>query len=359
MVRRAIVQVHIWTGLAIGLYVCAVSVTGAALVFRVDLQRALFPHLFAAGDGPLTDPVAVMESVSRAYPQHALSGVEAPTTRRPVYLAYVTRGTEFVTVLIDPVSARVLGELPEHAVVRTLQDLHFNLMAGRTGRLVNGAGGFVILILCATGLVIWWPGRKGWPRALVVDFGPGRQRLVWRLHRAMGIWSVAFIVLSAATGLAFVFPAGVRAVVNRVSAVTVTRPPQSAAPADGTARPLWSQMLDRARAYAPGLPVARVVLPFGDRGAFLVQFADRSPTPAGSELTSIYLDQYSGDRLAATAASRSWGDAVTASMTPLHVGGLGGRAGRWAWFLFGLAPAVLFITGSIAWWQRVVRPRLS
>jgi uncharacterized iron-regulated membrane protein len=100
-------------------------------------------------------------------------------------------------------------------------------------------------------------------------------------------------------------------------------------------------------------------LPFGDRGAFLVQFADRSPTPAGSELTSIYLDQYSGDRLAATAASRTWGDAVMAAMTPLHVGGLGGAPGRWAWFLFGLAPVVLFITGSVAWWQRVVRPRLT
>lgn len=341
--RRAIFQLHLWTGLLIGLYLCVVSVTGAALVFRVDLQRALSPHLFVAGAGPLADPVAVMDSVSRAYPQHSLSGVEAPTTRRPVYLAYVTRGSEFVTVLIDPISARVLGELPEHAAVRALQDLHFNLMAGRTGRLVNGAGAFAILILCASGLVIWWPSR----------------RVALRLHRVIGVWSATFIALSAITGLAFVFPAGFRALVQRASAVTVTRPPESAVPADSPLRPSWPTMIERARQYVPGQPVARVVLPFGERGAFLVQFADHSPTPAGSALTAIYLDQYSGDRLAATAASRTWGDAVMASMTPLHVGGLGGRAGRWAWFLFGLAPAVLFMTGSIAWWQRVVRPRLS
>ena len=341
--RRLLFQLHLWTGLLTGVYVCVVSVTGAALVFRVDLQRALSPHLFVAGAGPLADPVAVMDSVSRAYPQHSLSGVEAPTTRRPVYLAYVTRGSEFVTVLIDPIGARVLGELPEHAAVRALQDLHFNLMAGRTGRLVNGAGAFAILILCASGLVIWWPSR----------------RVALRLHRVIGVWSATFIALSAITGLAFVFPAGFRALVQRASAVTVTRPPESAVPADSPLRPSWPTMIERARQYVPGQPVARIVLPFGDRGAFLVQFADHSPTPAGSALTAIYLDQYSGDRLAATAASRTWGDAVMASMTPLHVGGLGGRAGRWAWFLFGLAPAVLFMTGSIAWWQRVVRPRLS
>lgn len=358
-VRLYVLWMHRWAGLLVGLYVCTVSVTGAALVFRVDLQRTLYPHLFVAGVGPLADPLVVMERVSGAYPQHALSGVEAPTTRRPTYLAYVTRGSEFVTVLIDPVRAHVLGELPEHAAVRALQQLHFNLLAGRTGRLVNGAGAFAILILSATGLVIWWPGRQRCRRALVVDVSRSGHRLTWQLHRAIGIWSVAFIALAAITGLALVFPAGFRAVVTRVSAVTVTRPPQSAVPAHGTARPPWRTMIDRARQHVPNQPVARVVLPFGDRGAVLVQFADRSPTPAGSELTSIYLDQYSGDRLVATATSRTWGDAVMASMTPLHVGGVGGRAGRWAWFLFGLAPTLLFITGSIAWWQRVVRPRQS
>ena len=356
--RRRLFQVHLWLGVLLGLYVVVVCVSGAALVFRIDLQRALDPHLFTPGAvGPLADPVAVMESVSRAYPQHGLSGVEAPTTRRPVYLAYVTKGAEFRTVLIDPVSAVVLGDLPERAVVRALQDLHYNLLGGRTGRTINGVGALASLILCATGLVIWWPGRRGWRRALIADFSRGR--LAWQLHRAFGIWSVGFIALAALTGLAFIFPPAFRALVHRASAVTVTRPPHSAVPAEGAARPSWPQMLDRSRALAPGMPVARVVLPFGERGAFLVQFADRSPTPAGSELRSIYLDQYSGDQLAATAASRTWGDAVMAAMTPLHVGGLGGWAGRWAWFLFGLAPALLFITGAIAWWQRVVRPRLS
>ena len=354
--RRLLFQVHLWLGVLLGLYVVVVCVSGAALVFRIDLQRALDPHLFTPGAaGPLADPVAVMESVSRAYPQHGLSGVEAPTTRRPVYLAYVTKGVEFRTVLIDPVSAVVLGDLPERAVVRALQDLHYNLLGGRTGRTINGVGALAILVLCATGLVVWWPGRRGWRRALVADFSRGR--LAWQLHRAVGIWSVAVIALAAITGLAFIFPPAFRALVHRASAVTVTRPPQSAVPADSPLRPSWPTMIERARQYVPGQPVARVVLPFGERGAFLVQFADRSPTPAGSELRSIYLDQYSGDQLAATAAARTWGDAVMAAMTPLHVGGLGGWAGRWAWFLFGLAPALLFITGAIAWWQRVVRPR--
>lgn len=360
--RRALFQVHLWLGLLTGLYVTVVCVSGAALVFRIDMQKTLNPRLFAtSAAGPLADAVAVMDRVSRAYPQHRLSGVEAPTTLRPTYLAYVTSETEFRTVLIDPVSTVVLGELPRHPVIVTLQDLHYNLMGGRTGRTINGAGAFGILMLCATGLVIWWPGAKTWWRGFVGDFPPSRKlwrasrRVMWQLHRAIGIVSVAFIALSAITGLSFAFPRAFRAVVNQVSPISVARSPQSGAPANTP--PSWSQMVDRARTFAAGLPVARVVLPFGERGAFLVMFANASPTPAGSELTSVYLDQYTGERLVTAGSSATWGDAVMARMTPWHVGGVGGQAGRFAWFVLGLAPAALFLTGLLVWWQRVVRER--
>ena len=91
MRARTIFPLHLWLGVLTGLYVVIVSVSGAALVFRIDMQRALHPHLFTArAPGPLAEPVAVMASVSRAYPNHQLSGVEVPTTSRPTYLAYVT-----------------------------------------------------------------------------------------------------------------------------------------------------------------------------------------------------------------------------------------------------------------------------
>ncbi|MDP2052146.1 MAG: PepSY-associated TM helix domain-containing protein [Acidobacteriota bacterium] len=358
--RRLLFQVHLWLGLLTGLYVAIICVTGAALVFRIDLQRALYPHLFTtSAAGPLADPVAVMESVSRAYPQHRLSGVDAPTTVRPTYLAYVTSAAEFRTVLIDPVTTAVLGELPEHPAIRTLQQLHYNLLGGRTGRTINGIGAVGILILCATGLVIFFFSRRAPRRAEgtspTSEASPAagrRHHRQWRqVHRAIGAWSAAFILMSAITALSFVFPDGFRSVVNWLSPVTAMRSPQSGV-ASGDSTPSWPQMLDHARPFAPGQPIARVVLPFGARGAFLVMFADRSPTPAGSELTAVYLDQYTGERLVTSANARSRGDAVMARMTPWHVGGVGGQAGRVIWFVFGLAPAVLFVTGLMTWWRR-------
>ncbi len=357
--RRALFQIHLWTGLAAGIYILVVCTTGAALVFRVDMQRALDPHLFTTRtDGPLAHPAEVMDRVSRAFPQHRLSGVEAPTTTRPTYLAYVTKGRQFLTVLVDPVSAEVLGELPDRSVIRTLQALHYDLLGGRTGRRVNGVGAGALLLLGLTGLGIWWRGRD-WRRLFTLDLKRDGRRLAWALHRVVGIWTLPFLVMWALTGLYFAFPASFRSVVSLVSPLTIQRAAESRTPDTraAAAPPTWREMVARAQRQAPGAHVARVVLPVGERGAFLVMFSNRSPTPAGSELTSVYLDQFTGERLVDGRASRSAGDAIMAWIVPLHVGGLGGQVGRVVWCLFGLGPPVLFLTGMLAWWQRVVGPR--
>ena len=352
--RVALFQVHRWVGLIAGVYVVVIAVTGAALVFRIDLQRALHPHLFTpAGEGTLAEPVTIMESVARQYPDHRLSGVDAPTTSRPTYLAYVTSPAGFKTVLIDPVTAKVLGELPDRSAVRTLQDLHYDLLAGRTGRIVNGVGAAAILALGLTGICIWWPGRAAWSRAFRIDTTRRGDRFWWEIHRAVGIWSVLLILMWALTGLYFAFPRQSRALIGSMVAVSATRSPMSAPAGPGTNELSWQAMIDRARAAHPQGHVARVVLPFGDRGAFLVMFAAASPTPAYSALDSVYLDRYTGELLPYDEA-RTSGDVVVGSIATLHVGGFGGTPIRTIWFVFGLMPAVLFATGLTVWWNRTL-----
>jgi uncharacterized iron-regulated membrane protein len=350
--------VHLWFGVVTGLYIFVVCATGAALVFRIDIQRAMHPDLFTPrATSALADPVAVMESVQRAYPDSRVSGIEAPTTTRPTYLAYAIRGDRFLTLLLDPVSAELLGEVPEASFVRTIQDLHFDLLGGRRGRFVNGLGAIVLLGMCATGLVIWWPGRSNWTRSLRVDFSRQWRRLTWDLHSAIGIWTVALIAMWAATGANFVFPAPVRAAVNRISPLTQVAPPQSKPAQTATARPSWRALIDEARRQVPGQHVARVVLPSSATSAFLVMFSPAQPTPGNPDLTSVYLDQYAGEAIATPVAAQSAGDIVMAWLTPLHVGNFGGNGVRVAWLLLGMAPPALFVTGFIMWWTRVVRVR--
>lgn len=339
--RRLFLQVHLVVGLLTGLYIIAVSITGALLVWRIDLQRLAYPELFTPSrTGDMVDAETVLASVRAAYPRHHVSGVDAPTTSRQTYLAYATQGAAFITILADPATGRVLGELPDSGPLRVLQDLHFNLLGGRGGRIVNGFGAMALLTMCVTGFVIWWPRRRPWGL------------MIRDLHGAVGIWTFVFLVMWAVTGAAFAFPSAFRSLVGSFSPLTVARPPLSASPEGRHALP-WNDLIARARQQLPNQHVARVVIPSSERDPLLVMFSPFATRAAGATLRSIYLDQYSADVLTeSTRAPQTSGDIVAAWTAPLHVGNFAGTGVKIVWTIAGVAPAGLFVTGVLVWWTR-------
>ena len=44
LARRVLFQIHLWTGLALGLYIVAICVSGSVLVYRNELYRAFSPN---------------------------------------------------------------------------------------------------------------------------------------------------------------------------------------------------------------------------------------------------------------------------------------------------------------------------
>ncbi|MEJ1962682.1 MAG: PepSY-associated TM helix domain-containing protein [Gammaproteobacteria bacterium] len=308
LLRRALFQIHLWLGVAIGLYLCVVSTTGAALLFRIDLQRAVHPSLLVPESRDLRPtPADIFDALAIAYPTGQIAGVDSPTTARPVYLAYVTQADAFRTVLADPSTGRILGELPDSSPIGVLQDLHFNLLAGQTGEVVNGVGAICLLLLATTGMVIWWPGRTRWTRALRVKWLGNPERRVWELHGAIGIWSAALISMWAITALSFAFPQQFRSAVNALSPESPSVAPRAHPPPGAHRLPL-RELIAQAQSVAPTQYVARVVLPAAPNDALQVLFSPSRPTPVGTpDLTPVYLDPYSGGVLHALSHSASAG----------------------------------------------------
>lgn len=157
--RKALFQVHLWTGLAVGLYVLVVSISGSAVVFREEMNNAVNRHLFMSSSrGPLADVETVVAAVRTAYPGHQVGGIYPPAVDRQTYLVYVRKDGVLIPVFADPVSGNLIGELKnDDSFVRWLQELHFELLAGPTGEIVNGFAAMAVVLLCMTGLVICGP----------------------------------------------------------------------------------------------------------------------------------------------------------------------------------------------------------
>ena len=179
-------------GLALGLYLVVLSVSGSLSVLRPDVHRWFVPRSVPMEGTRLTGD-ALQEAVRRTYPLYEVTNVFE--RRRPDTPVMVTLQRDGATVerLFDPYAARDLGLTypPITEAIEWVVDLHDNLLTGTTGRMVNGIGALSFLTLAITGAVVWWPGVNRLGHSLVPGKPANSARFARRLHNALGIWLLA------------------------------------------------------------------------------------------------------------------------------------------------------------------------
>lgn len=363
LIRKALFQVHLWMGLLVALYVILIGVTGAALVFRPQFQKVTFPEFFSvARDGqPDASASKIIDTLLDRYPGYALAGIDYPTHRRETYLAYLTKGNDLRTVFSHPVSGEIIGELPKTSWITRMQDLHFDLLGGRTGRTVNGIAAFALIAMFVTGAVVWWPGLDRWRQSMMVNFRAGWKRMNWDLHSATGFWLFGLLMLWAVTGVEFAFRQPFRNFVNAISPLTVVRPPRSVVRPERLPTADATALVAKSVTLVPGAKLGRVVLPSSPTAATLVLMAYNTHGDFDtSDEVNLYYDQYTGELLRKQITSQepqTAGDVVMRWIGPLHVGsfggtGLMGTAVQTLWMILALSFPLLAVTGAIMWWNR-------
>lgn len=281
--RKALFQVHLWTGIILGLYIFAISVTGSAIVFR----NAIYQHFgakpkFVAAQASRLSTAQLRVLVQKAYPRYHVSYIWPNKKLNQAVEVWVERNGKYKQRLFDPYTGADLGPSVPLVlrVTAWLGDLHFNLLAGEKGRAINGYGAVLFTLMCLTGAVVWWPGVENWRRSLVIRRHTGWKRFNWDLHSAFGFWTFAFSFMWGITGIYVVYP--------------------------------W--------------PFQRLV------GLFVIP--------------DLFHPRQSLD------------NRILLWLTKLHFGNFG--RGDWPlkilWVILGLAPALLFVTGVLMWWNRVLRP---
>jgi uncharacterized iron-regulated membrane protein len=359
--RRALFQIHLWAGLGVGLYVCVSSISGSALVFHEELgeiAQARLRNLPAAGIAgqPRLTLDEAASAVKRALPDQPILSIAPPRHDTAPFEAGVYKG-RYRLIFVHPVTGEVTGPVDAGGpVISWLHELHANLLSGGTGRWVNGIGGGMLFLLCVTGLVIWWPGRGKWARALKVDTRAGWKRLTFDLHNATGVWLLIPIAVLAITGSSYTWPRQYRAVISWFSPVTPAPAPKSDVASPGP-RPTLDALVDQARALDPGAHIVRVATPGRPDQPYTV-FTSPGAAHGPGDLTRYFFDQHSGKLLQVVLPGpRSAGDRLAAWIGPLHTGNFGGAGIKVLWLILGLAPAVLFGSGFLMWWNRVVTRR--
>lgn len=200
---RTIWRWHFYAGLLVIPFILILAATGAAYLFKPQVDRweeRAWRGLSAAN---LASPDAQRDAALAAFPGATFHSYRLPQALGDAALVHLglPGGKGMRDVFVSP-EGDVVGVLdPDRRLMQIVHDIHGELLLGRQGAWAVELAGSWAIPMIVSGLYLWWPrGRAlagvAWPR-----LGRGRQ-VLWRdLHAVTGFWVAGLALVLLVTAL--------------------------------------------------------------------------------------------------------------------------------------------------------------
>ncbi|WP_440713825.1 PepSY-associated TM helix domain-containing protein [Gordonia sp. FQ] len=387
-VRRALILAHRWLSLVLGLVLVVICTSGALVVYEPEIDRATHAEQFHATDSP--NPVTfqqAIDAVHRADPGFAPAYV---SEKGGVYILN-SSDSSGGAYFVDAGTGRVNGRANlQHGPMGFLTNLHdcgltcegytgyaawlnrpspvagTTAFAGMTwGAVILALTGALLVFLAVSGVVIWFPGLAKWRHGFRVRLGKGRFARDYDLHNVIGIVAAVPLLIWGLTGMNFEIPTLSHLWYSATGGVD-PGDDQYSMDGDGTGPAITlDDAIGVAQARYPGARITWIGLPSEGSEYYSVDVLDGdtdlwrgSATYHGNR--SIGVDAHDP-----TIVKVFSGPPKTVSNTiidqwaqpTLHYGQSVNGWWRALWFLFGLTPLALMITGLSTWQFRTATKR--
>ncbi len=377
VIRSFIFWSHLVVGLAMGIIVAVMSLTGVLIAFEEEILAWLDRDIrrLSVEEGSAHRSITeVLEALPKESEGQGLSGL---TFYADANASWVARYGRNQAIYVNPYSGE-WSPMPSdraHHWFHVLTDWHRWLGAegaGRaTGRAITGACNLGFLFLLLSGLFLWVP-RKWTRRAFIaitiVKAGAKGKARDWNWHHAFGLWSTPVLLVLVATGVVISYPwAG-----NLVYRLAGEEPPPPrrgppgmmaatpiAPPAGQTAALDWEVQLQQVQSAFPDwreitLRVSGSVTPQAET-ATMFSLRNHRERPRFAS-TQVMLDPCRGEILSQSGyRDMSSGRKARMWMRYLHTGE---AFGFWGKLIAALASGVALIlvwTGFALSWRRFMR----
>ena len=368
--RQLFLRIHRWIGLFAGALFVLIGLSGGLLAFREDIDERLNAAIMRVEPLAQVLPKPLDEILAAAVaampPDAKLERLKLPRhAKAAASVTYMVDSddleSDFYEIFLDPYTAQVKGRrLLLHGdrtfsqpFIAILLAFHSTLLLGANNGYLVGFLGITMCFSILVGLYLWLPANGQWRQGLQVKWGASRERLVYDLHRSIGIYGAAILLVMLLTGVAMIFKPATRGMTALFSQVRAdpdfgrSKPVPNGAPI-GPAAAVAS-----ANAVFPDGRLHWVLLPSAPSGVYVVGKQSDSEPNRTKTYRNVGVDQYTGqvlhvqDRRAFTAGERflEW-------LFPLHSGEAFGAIGRPLTLLFGPLPLALFVTGFLRWRQK-------
>lgn len=377
-IRKALFWAHLAAGLAAGVVILSMAVTGILMAYEPQLTAWAEQdrRKVAVPEGAVRRPLdrlleKAVEETRKGRPSNMTIGSD------PSASVAVSFGKAGGNLYLDPYTGSVLGgDSRLHAFLRGVEQWHRWFAVRDFGKPVTGAANLGFLFLVVSGLYLWFPRRPSRAAFKAVAVPglklKGRAR-DWNWHNAAGFWASALVLTTTLTGAIVSY----RWASDLVHVLTGNEPPprpkeegaRAGAGKDkqergregrrAEAAPMASldTVFAKAASKVPGWAAITLRLPQKPGGPLTAQIA--MPGHAGKYARSLLTFD------AATAEERKWepfadqnlGRKLRAMVVPLHTGRVAGPLGQTLALLSAAAALLLTWTGFAMAWRRFTNPK--
>ncbi|MFP5211007.1 MAG: PepSY-associated TM helix domain-containing protein [Acidobacteriota bacterium] len=332
-------RLHRISGVAVGLLLLILGVSGSVMAFSGEIDSLLHPSLFKVV--PKGQPLSLSQLASSAASVlHAGESIDTclPSTRADTSYSFIVfKAHHRISrqIFVDQYTGRVLGSLSAVRFTSIMKALH--LIAGGLG-----CSSIILVFLVLSGLYLWWPRKQ-----IKMSLSGNVQRLSFELHNATGFFASLFLFLFAVTGIYMVFGPPSYAITSKP-----VKQPAFSTPQVGLKPVSLDLVASAAKNRLPGATVLWIVIPRQSSEAYFVKMRfpeDRSDN--GS--SGVWISQFSG-KVLAVANSRAipLGNKLQTISRVIHTGAVFGKGGRAFAAFMSLILVLQIVTGLHMWWNR-------
>ena len=357
---------HAWMGLIVGICMVLVGFSGAIAVFKNEIEWLLTPEARAKPSAAQVSIDEIIASLADTHPEYRLSMLYPQLGPRWAHSAYIVNadGARF-RVFIDPQSGEVtkkyLAKGYTQSISYFLRQFHVRLLMGSWGRVFVGVFGVTLFLSAVTGLYIY----RNWIKSLFqLRRGAARRIFYSDLHKVIGFWSLIFILIVGFTGAVLGLENLYHKARNEWYPKTKPKPivvsEEKLASYGADPQPLAvSQLLAASAQHFPNMRPLAISFPNKPERPVVI-YGDHRHALIAKGRSRVYLDPYSGEILKADdPRTAPVGSKIYNTFDPLHFGYWGdafgvefGYAIKSVWFILGMTPGILAITGAVMWFIR-------
>ncbi|WP_197705842.1 PepSY-associated TM helix domain-containing protein [Filimonas lacunae] len=377
MFRRINDWLHLWLGLASGIVVVIVSITGCIYVFEREIRTVTEPFQYVKAENKPLLPPSVLKQKAELFAfggktdtlERKINGVTYNAPGYAVMSNYSTKAKGYCIIYQNPYTGEVLKEKRlETDFFRTVLMGHYYLwLPHEVGHVVVGWAIFIFLLLLITGLIMWWPKnlkKANVDKSFKIKWGASFKRVNYDLHNVMGFYVLLVAFAIAVTGLVWSFEWFSKSYYWTLSGGKTLNVGRNNKPKLDSASltkvlfthpedVLWQRMM----AQYPNNQGSLQVQFAAKKGSTLnIGYNPQAKTYYKREFRSFHpatLEEIKGKGIYAMPyAKATVADKIYRMNYDIHVGAIAGLTGKIIAFFASLTCATLPVTGFIIWWGK-------